>query len=258
MAQGKSINSMWDFLKPGIAGAVGGAFAAGAPSALFSSLGKNIGYGVLSGGVTGGVSDIVNGGNGSGALWGAVTGGAFAGLNWGIDRSFFENSLHDINTAMVKAGDPDDPIQLREIVVRGQRNTFLDRYAKREAVSVFFGNLSYYWSGGYENGITYDRQGYPYAYASLMGAPDLIGGPLAKGDKAIKLGKNLLNPKLWHTNKEAFLTQIGRQNFSRIVGNNPNISFKGNKIILTGVRDFKGKNYSTDFSIKEFIKWITR
>jgi RHS repeat-associated protein len=130
MAKRESINSMWDFIKPGIAGAIGGAFAAGAPSALFSSLGKNIGYGVLSGGVTGGVSDIVNGGNGSGALWGAVTGGAFAGLNWGIAQNQGFNLLNDAGLATAQT----DPIYyggyLNEVTVRAKSMATLAREAQ--------------------------------------------------------------------------------------------------------------------------------
>jgi RHS repeat-associated protein len=123
------INSMWDFLKPGIAGAVGGAFAAGAPNALVSSLWKNIGYGALSGGVTGGVSDIVNGGNGSGAFWGAITGGAFAGLNWGIAQNQGFNLLNDASLATAQT----DPIYnggyLREVTVRTKSMATLAREA---------------------------------------------------------------------------------------------------------------------------------
>ena len=86
--------------------------------------------------------------------------------------------------------------------------------------------------------------------------PDMLGGPLAKGDKAIKLGKYLLNPKGWHAIKDGFLTQVGRTNFARIVGENPDITFKGTQIFLTGAKfsPYYGKSYGTGITIKEFTR----
>jgi RHS repeat-associated protein len=78
MAQGKSINSMWDFLKPGIAGAVGGGFGSLAPIGALPGMA----YGAGSGAVTGTITSALNGSNiGKGALYGAIGGGVFGGLN---------------------------------------------------------------------------------------------------------------------------------------------------------------------------------
>jgi hypothetical protein len=97
--------NMWDFVKPGIVGAVGGYFGAVAPNPIKVGLGQSIGYGIFSGGVTGGISDALNGGNGSGALWGAVTGGVMGGIGFGLADWGVKLQLHNTETAMAQ-GDP--------------------------------------------------------------------------------------------------------------------------------------------------------
>lgn len=70
-------------------------------------LGKSIAYGMFSGAATGGISDVLNGGNGSGALWGAVSGGALAGIGWGLQREALDQQLHNVKTATASAsGEP--------------------------------------------------------------------------------------------------------------------------------------------------------
>ena len=88
--------------------------------------------------------------------------------------------------------------------------------------------------------------------------PDGLVGLLAEGDKAIKLGKFLLNPKAWHAIKKDYLTHIGPANYAKFVGDNPDITFKGMQIMLTGARtsSFYGKSYPTGMSIKEFVQYF--
>ena len=84
MAQGKSINSMWDFLKPGIAGAIGGGLGSLAPIGVLPGMA----YGAGSGAVTGTINPALNGSNiGQGALYGAIGGGVFGGITGGLEAN---------------------------------------------------------------------------------------------------------------------------------------------------------------------------
>ncbi|MBV6462367.1 MAG: hypothetical protein HJHJAOHD_02516 [Flavobacteriales bacterium] len=88
--------------------------------------------------------------------------------------------------------------------------------------------------------------------------PDMLGGPLRKGDKAIKLGKYLLNDRAWHSVKKTFLSRIGKGKYEKIVGNNPDIDFKGLKIVLKASKNspYVGKTYETSFTVIEFIEFL--
>jgi RHS repeat-associated protein len=84
MAQGKPINSMWNFLKPGIAGVVGGGLGSLAPIGILPGMA----YGAGSGALTGSINSALNGGNiGQGALYGAIGGGVFGGISGGIQAN---------------------------------------------------------------------------------------------------------------------------------------------------------------------------
>lgn len=135
-------------------------------------------------------------------------------------------------------------------------------YDVPEQIEPLTDNLSILWdrlNGGRNiNDILYGSDGKILGLAPRQGTPGFIGGPLANGDKAIKLGRILLNPKYWHQHKEAFKALVGESKFVKTVGSNPDISFKGTKITLTGARNspFRGKSYETNYSIADFTKWI--
>jgi hypothetical protein len=78
MAQGKEIKNMWQFVNPGIVGAIGGGLGSLAPIGVLPGMA----YGAGSGAVTGGLSAAFNGGNiGQGMGYGAIGGGVFGGIN---------------------------------------------------------------------------------------------------------------------------------------------------------------------------------
>jgi len=182
-AQGKSFwSGAW---KGAIVGGLGGLAGFYAPSAAIAGLSESIAYGVASGAFIGTVGDALNGGNGSGMLWGALSGGAFAGINWGMQNSQLNAMLHNSETAMAYNGEPiyRGRGTLDEVTVTAKRNKWLDIYGKKAAVSGAWGNAKYFWTGGRdENGVYYDRNGYPYMRL-LTGAPEFLGGPAggAKG-----------------------------------------------------------------------------
>lgn len=68
------------------------------------------------------------------------------------------------------------------------------RMKNREAYSGFWGKLEYVWTGGNENGIHYDWNGYPLGFAPITGSPpDMgFGGP-AKGLKFLSKYKNAVS-----------------------------------------------------------------
>lgn len=145
MAQKKEITNMWDFLKPGIAGAAGGAFQMFAPNPLTSSIWETIRYGAFAGAATGGINDIVSGGNGRGALIGGISGGLFAGANWGFTEFAFQRGLHNINTASAQIGDPIySGGSLPEVVVKGKSVATLARDSMlRQTAMLGFAATSY-------------------------------------------------------------------------------------------------------------------
>jgi hypothetical protein len=91
--------------------------------------------------------------------------------------------------------------------------------------------------------------------------PDgIIGGPLKNGDKAIRLGKILLNRNAWHTVKDTFLKSAGggRGKWAHIVGTNPDIDYIGGRIVLAGRDAFRGKTHPTEYTLDMFIDFLLK
>ena len=104
------------------------------------------------------------------------------------------------------------------------------------------------------NGTRYGIE--PYTGPRVIsGAPSFIGGPLRKGQQAIKLGKYLFSPSTFHTTKQVLLKSLGTKGYASVVGNNPDIMFKGTKVFLTGAKNspYFGKSYETGLSVLDFI-----
>jgi len=119
------------------------------------------------------------------------------------------------------------------------------------------GIIKYIWTGGNINGYSYNMEGEVTGVAPYTGMPpSIMGGPLNKGEKAIKLGKYLFNPKVLHSVKQIVLKTANPSKFAKIVGHNPDIMFKGGKIWLTGAKNspFYGKSYETTMTIIDFLK----
>ncbi|MEX0596337.1 MAG: hypothetical protein WD512_07535, partial [Candidatus Paceibacterota bacterium] len=119
-----------------------------------------------------------------------------------------------------------------------------------------WGKLKYFLTGGNVDGFHYNIEGKATSYAPITGTVPLFGGPLGKGDKAIKLGQYLFNPKSFHVVKKSVLVLAKPNKFSHIVGSNPDLIFKGGKIWLTGTKTggYYGKNYETGMTIADFLK----
>lgn len=84
MIKGTMPKNMWDFVKPGVIGAIGGGLGSLAPIGVLPGMA----YGAGSGAVTGGLSAALNGGNiGRGALYGAIGGAALGGISGGIEAN---------------------------------------------------------------------------------------------------------------------------------------------------------------------------
>lgn len=84
MIKGTMPKNMWDFVKPGVIGAIGGGLGSLAPIGILPGMA----YGAGSGAVTGGLSAALNGDNiGRGALYGAVGGAALGGISGGIEAN---------------------------------------------------------------------------------------------------------------------------------------------------------------------------
>ena len=124
----------------------------------------------------------------------------------------------------------------------------------RDPYDGFLGNLNYFLNGGNENGIHYNRNGEPIGLAPIGGAPDLIGGPLMRGEKIIKIGKYAFNSRFFHRIVKPKILQKGGD-FSKIVGNNPDIGLDGINIVLKGAKGgpFQGRSYKTALTIFDFI-----
>lgn len=280
-SQGGFNNWSWaQFGKSVGIGAASGAVSFGIGSAASAISGVG-GFAVQTAGhaAWGGINSMWSGGDfWSGALSGGignVTGSATAGMGAGIQvgvsalmggissdfagESFWRGFAIGGTVAGANHLMHDPPGSFRKRMEAANKE-LLANAPKLEPITDALGIADYYLNGRSVGNIVYDLNGNPVKTDfSSYGSPDLIGGPLAKGDKAIKLGRILLNPKLWHNHKKAFLTMVGHKNFARAVGGNPDISFKGTKIILTGTgQGFKGKNYVTNYSIPDFVKWITR
>ena len=119
----------------------------------------------------------------------------------------------------------------------------------------FWGQMKYLWTGGIIGNAWYDRHGDLQGLAPITGTPpNFIGGPLRKGQSAIKIGKYLFNPNYLHTVvKPQVLRRAG--DFAKTVGHNPDIGVNGIQIILTGARNgpYAGKTFETGLSILDFI-----
>jgi hypothetical protein len=121
----------------------------------------------------------------------------------------------------------------------------------------FWGGVKYFWTGGNIDGYHYNINGKATGFAPIMGMPrSFIGGPLRKGEQAVKLGKYLFNPSAFHAVKKGVLSFANPKNFAHIVGRNPNLMFKGGKIWLTGTKTggYFGKTYETGMTIADFLK----
>ena len=117
-----------------------------------------------------------------------------------------------------------------------------------------WGIIKYIWTGGNINGYSYNMEGEVTGIAPYTGMPpSIMGGPLNKGEKAIKY---LFNPKVLHSVKQIVLKTANPSKFAKIVGHNPDIMFKGGKIWLTGAKNspFYGKSYETTMTIIDFLK----
>lgn len=107
------------------------------------------------------------------------------------------------------------------------------------------------------NGKYIDDDGNVIGTAPITGMPpSFIGGPLRKGQSALKVGKYFFNPTAFHSVKEGVLAFANPKNFSHIVGSNPDLMFKGGKIWLTGTKTggYFGKSYETGMTIADFLK----
>lgn len=123
--------------------------------------------------------------------------------------------------------------------------------------SGFWGKVYYFLGGNTDDQYQYDINGRAIGYAPVTGMPpSLIGGPLRKGQEAIKLGKYLFNPNAFHYVKQAVLATVNPKKFSHIVGKNPDIVFKNGRVWLTGTKTggYFGKSYETELTIIDFIK----
>jgi hypothetical protein len=143
------------------------------------------------------------------------------------------------------SGSPDNSVHL---------NTNLLSYAPRQDFSGFWGQTNYYWTNGNIGQYHYNSSGQATGYAPVTGAPDFIGGPLRKGQSAIKIGQYLFNPTYFHRVVKAnVLNSAG--NFAKVVGENPDIGVKGTQIILNGAKNgpFAGKTLETGLSILDFF-----
>jgi RHS repeat-associated protein len=129
--------------------------------------------------------------------------------------------------------------------------------APSQDFSGFWGGMKYFWTGGNIDGYHYNIDGIATSFSPNMGMPpSFIGGPLRKGEQALKLGKYLFNPTALHAVKKGFLSLVNPKNFSHIVGTNPDLMFKGGKIWLTGTKlgGYYGKSYETGMTIADFLK----
>lgn len=130
-------------------------------------------------------------------------------------------------------------------------------FSKKQDFSGFWGTVGFIWNGGNVDGVKYNWDGEPIGISPIMGeAPDFIGGPLRKGEQALKLGKYLFNPSAFHNIKKVVIAFANPKTFSHIVGSNPDLMFKGGKIWLTGTKTggYFGKSYETSMTITEFLK----
>ena len=189
------------------------------------------------------------------------------------DRVKFEGILYDQETDTYVKGDGTplsdeeildyleylfEPSTNEEINGAGCDNTktFCDPAPKQDFTG-FWGVLKYFLTGGNIDGYQYDMDGDPTGYAPIMGMPpSIFGGPLRKGQAAIKLGKYLFNPSAFHGVKDGVLAYVNPKNYSHIVGTNPDLMFKGGKIWLTGTKigGYFGKSYPTEMTIADFLK----
>jgi len=129
-------------------------------------------------------------------------------------------------------------------------------FAPEQDLSGFGGALKYFWTGGNIDGYHYNSRGNAVGLAPITGMPpSFIGGPLRKGQSAIKLGKYLFNPTAFHGVKKSVLMFANPKSFSHVVGTNPDLLFKGGKIWLTGTKTggYYRKSYETGMKIADFL-----
>ena len=118
----------------------------------------------------------------------------------------------------------------------------------------FWGVVTYIWTGGIENGIKYNFKGEPIGIAPIMGNPPI---PAFKGGSIFIKGFGNVAKNSMHQIKPNIFSTVGRSNFEKIVGSNPNITVVNGKIVLQGVGDgFKGKTYNTGLNAIDFLKLI--
>ena len=68
-----------------------------------------------------------------------------------------------------------------------------DLYPNRDPYDGFWGNLEYFWTGGYEDGLRYNKQGAPIGYAPSMGVPPIPSiGKIGGAVKTVKSIRGIL------------------------------------------------------------------
>jgi hypothetical protein len=144
-----------------------------------------------------------------------------------------------------------------EVAKGGEYTNSLFTEHNEQDFSGLWGGLKYFWTGGNIDGYHYNLDGQATGLAPMMGMPpSFIGGPLSKGEQALKLGKYLFNPTAFHGIKKGVLSFSNPKTFSHIVGTNPDLMFNGGKIWLTGTKTggYYGKSYETGMTIADFLK----
>ena len=120
----------------------------------------------------------------------------------------------------------------------------------------FWGKAEYIWTNGYEKGWHYDINGNPTGPAPIFGMPpDIIGGPLVKGAKLLRVGKFNFNSKFFHlVFKDKLLSRV--KGFEHIVGENPDIFFNGTRIFLRGRGNLKYKSFDTGLDFWDYLSTL--
>jgi RHS repeat-associated protein len=147
-------------------------------------------------------------------------------------------------------------IKLDEVIISSSKRIYSSAPQSKD-FSGFLGKIHFFWTGGNIDGYRYSIDGNAIGYSPIIGEPPgFIGGPLRKGQSAIKLGKYLFNPTAFHIIKQEVLIIAKPQNFTKIVGSNPDFMFKGGTIWLTGTKNggYFGKSYDTGMKILDFIE----
>jgi hypothetical protein len=109
---------------------------------------------------------------------------------------------------------------VRLLISSAKRNNLLDQFGRKAPVSGLLGNLSYYWGGGHEDGVSYDRSGYPYGYAPITGSPDFLGG-LNTISKTPSILKHIFRNVPNHVNPSTITSQERYIKLFESIANNP-------------------------------------